>query len=457
MRNLLFYNLNSQFRTDQMQHGGDGTNVISVRKGVAYAADTWNSYYNPHDETVLKARVTINYVSVGGKTILPSKVIMVDYFSGKSSKLVLTPKDVGFYSPVNEIVTANISGNTTIDVMYKKTKIDPELQLMPLTFEITEPGNIIWKATKSAKTIEYKKNTGDWISITSSTAGTQISVSAGDIVQFRGNNTSYISYGYSNYFGSTCTFNIKGNIMSLINKTEFSKLDTLVSEDTFRGLFSGNGGLVSTEDLVLPATTLESCCYSEMFSGCTSLTSAPAVLPATTLSSDCYRNMFYGCKKLVTAPELPATTLASSCYVNMFYGCTSLTTAPELPATTLAENCYRDMFYGCTSLTTAPELPATTLVDNCYNSMFYGCTSLATAPELPATTLADYCYYNMFNGCTNLNYIKCLATNISAIDCTSRWVNGVSSTGTFVTPQSTSWTIGNNGIPNNWTVQDAAI
>ena len=34
----------------------------------------------------------------------------------------------------------------------------------------------------------------------------------------------------------------------------------------------------------------------------------------------------------------------------MFSGCTSLTTAPELPATTLAVNCYAFMFDGCTKL-----------------------------------------------------------------------------------------------------------
>ena len=61
---------------------------------------------------------------------------------------------------------------------------------------------------------------------------------------------------------------------------------------------------------------------------------------------------------------------------SLFTGCTSLTTAPELPATTLGVNCYSSMFYGCTSLTTAPELPATTLGNWCYSRMFQGCTSL---------------------------------------------------------------------------------
>lgn len=116
----------------------------------------------------------------------------------------------------------------------------------------------------------------------------------------------------------------------------------------------------------------------------------------------CYTNMFSGCANLTTAPELPATTLADYCYSDMFNHCTSLTTAPELPATTLAPYCYFYMFTSCTSLTTAPALPATTLAQNCYSGMFYGCTNLTTAPELPAITLAQSCYDNMFNGCTKL-------------------------------------------------------
>ena len=65
-------------------------------------------------------------------------------------------------------------------------------------------------------------------------------------------------------------------------------------------------------------------CYSGMFAGCTSLTSAPE-LPATTLADYCYQNMFSGCTSLISAPVLPATTLASGCYYRMFYNCRNLT------------------------------------------------------------------------------------------------------------------------------------
>lgn len=113
------------------------------------------------------------------------------------------------------------------------------------------------------------------------------------------------------------------------------------------------------------------------------------------------------------------------------------------------------MFYENSYLVDAQHLilPATTLVEGCYQSMFYDCESLTTAPELPATTLANYCYTQMFYGCSALNYIKCLATDISATNSTVGWVAGVASSGTFVKDSTmTSWTTGNNGIPANWTV-----
>ena len=120
--------------------------------------------------------------------------------------------------------------------------------------------------------------------------------------------------------------------------------------------------------------------------------------------------MFYNINTLIKAPELPATTVATNCYNEMFRGCTSLKTTPKLPATTLATSCYYNMFYGCTSLTTAPELPATTLTDSCYYNMFYGCTSLKisetltgiydTAYRIPKTgtgIIANSSLFNMFS------------------------------------------------------------
>ena len=154
------------------------------------------------------------------------------------------------------------------------------------------------------------------------------------------------------------------------------------------------------------------------------------------------------------------TLTANYTFNKLFYKYTNILSAENLvlPAKTLTSNCYAGMFYGCTSLTSAPVLPATTLATECYSNMFYNCTKLTTAPELPAKTLANYCYRYMFSDCTNLNYIKCLATDISATSCTSNWVSGVASTGTFVKDASmSSWTTGTSGIPSGWTVQDDGV
>ena len=349
-----------------------------------------------------------------------------------------------------------------------------------------------------------------------------VNVNEGDRVMWKANaqQTGYFDeddddYGdnIGSFFSSTCEFDVEGNVMSMINDATGLTYDGQLC----CLFFNYDGGteclVVNASKLLLPATTLANNCYDNMFWGCTSLSTAPE-LPATTLKTECYKNMFWGCTSLstapssigttattmaasactsmfegctslTTAPELPATTLTDYCYSNMFQGCTGLTTAPQLPATTLAAWCYSGMFGGCTNLTTAPQLPATTLADDCYeymfqgctslttapsilpatilanycyNSMFEGCTSLTTAPELPATTLTSRCYNSMFSYCSNLNYIKCLATDISAINCTYRWVNGVAASGTFVKPASTDWSskTGTSGIPEGWTVQDAS-
>ena len=250
-------------------------------------------------------------------------------------------------------------------------------------------------------TLEYSTDTTTW----NIWNGTEIS-SSGTKLYLRGTGNTKITgtYSYDSRFTFTGTSALKiaceGNIENLLDyKTVSAGGHPTMAERCYQYMFSGCTSLTTAPEL--PATTLTEGCYGGMFEGCTSLTTAPE-LPATTLAISCYSQMFNGCTSLTTATELPATTLAEYCYEYMFYGCTSLTTAPELPATTLAGFCYSWMFYGCTSLTTAPALPATTLARNCYQYMFYGCTSLTTAPELPATTLDVGCYMSMFNRCTSL-------------------------------------------------------
>ena len=233
------------------------------------------------------------------------------------------------------------------------------------------------------------------------TKDTNINISNGGKVYFRGNlKNESVNVGIGTFTVSK-PFDLSGTVMSMLFGDEAEgKTDLTGYAHAFIYLFSKTP-VVNVSSDFLPATTLANNCYSYMFQDCTSLVNAPE-LPATTLANYCYNSMFNGCTSLSNAPELPATTLAEVCYSGMFGECTSLVNAPELPATTLASSCYAGMFGGCTSLVNAPELPATTLVDYCYQSMFYGCTSLVNAPELPATELTDDCYVNMFAYCKSL-------------------------------------------------------
>ncbi|MBR1939030.1 MAG: leucine-rich repeat protein [Spirochaetales bacterium] len=224
---------------------------------------------------------------------------------------------------------------------------------------------------------------------------------------------------------------VYGNVMSLINSTDFKDLASLENHAyVFATLFYDNSNIKNhpTKPLLLPATTLANSCYNSMFKGCTGLTKTP---------------------------DLPATKLAVRCYYDMFSGCTGLKTVSKLPAEELFTECYRSMFNGCTSLTSAPALPATTLAEKCYENMFKGCTALIAAPELPAENLVRECYQTMFQGCSTLTSVTCHAITYGQ-DATTNWLSDVATTGTFTRPSTaTFWESDSpNGIPTGWTTVD---
>ena len=369
-----------------------------------------------------------------------------------------------------------IQENNQVEYIAASSIIEPAIDYSKeyFTIEALEDG---LTAKLSANACEYCIDNGEWNTLAKAT--NTVSINKGQTLSFRGNLTPTSSNGIGTFtISKKC--NVKGNIMSLLYKDDFTdKTDLTGKSYTFKNLFLNCSTIIDALYLVLPATILINECYSNMFEGCTCLTVAPELpattlteycyycmflgcasltqvhkLPATMLAESCYSSMFYGCTGLTVAPELPATTLTAWCYEYMFSGCTGLTVAPELPATTLANSCYQYMFQGCTGLTVAPELPATTLIYGCYECMFEGCTGLTVAPELSAITLAQSCYYGMFRDCSNLNYIKALFTTTPSNLYTNKWVSGVSSTGTFVKSKDATWNvIGVSGIPKGWIVQ----
>ena len=173
-----------------------------------------------------------------------------------------------------------------------------------LTFDIISAGTI---NIKSDYTIYYSLDNGvTW----SATDGTPMSVSAGDKVLWKGVTDN--GYGTNIFSGSTATFNVEGNIMSLIYGDNFIGQTTLPPMAySFAYLFM-QLNVVSAENLILPATTLTEGCYYQMFIDCASLTTAP-VLPATTLAENCYQRMFRGCWSLNYIKCLATDISASNC------------------------------------------------------------------------------------------------------------------------------------------------
>lgn len=325
------------------------------------------------------------------------------------------------------------------------------------------------------KDIQYSKDKLNWSTVSFGLPGhsPQISLAKGEKLYLKGDNLTYSDYSDADnnqhyhcnikITGDNSNAKLYGNIMSLLYADNFVNQTTLYNRCTFRSLFGSSTALTDASNLILPATTLSEYCYEAMFAYCSSLISVPK-LPATTLAPWCYRSMFQDCASLVeTMQELPATTLAEECYGYMFNNCTSLRITPDLPATTLTPWCYAHMFSN-TGITAGPELPATTLADHCYVFMFNNCASMWTAPDLPATTLAPSCYWGMFKGCSLLTYIKCLGytsgdntgdNDKPITNYTAAWVDGVSSTGTFIKNPNMTWPTGISGIPDGWKVEDA--
>ena len=321
----------------------------------------------------------------------------------------------------------------------------------PLTLEAIEDNTTIWVCFRSPvangtdATIQYKINDGEPQEIarvskadnvdSESTDYVQININAGDKVCFYGDNPRYSSRAnnlrrYSRIAPNKDCY-VYGNVMSLINSSDFENEKTLTEEYALAGLFRNETGdlhkanviIKPGADLFLPAETLSDYCYASMFYNNDSLDRAPE-LNATTLADGCYKEIFSGCTSLTNPPSLPATTMAYNCYSYMFMK-SGLTSVPALGAENLAEWCYYGMFTECNGLTTVPAdlLKATVMAEGCYWAMFKNCKNLQNAPNLPAGTLAKQCYNEMFSGCENLTSAPALPAAALAKECYSYMFN----------------------------------
>lgn len=181
------------------------------------------------------------------------------------------------------------------------------------TIKAIENGEIGITLAESYNTnIKYSKNNGAWTSHPS----TNILVVSGDEIRFK---YEYIESDFSGgdwgfSINSTASFDVYGNIMSLINSDEFktnSEFPSFLFPEIWEGfapfeqMFSENNNIKSAANLCLPASNLPYAAYSNMFSS-SSVESAPKLYSAT-VRSYCYFEMFAQCSKLsgeITVPEI---------------------------------------------------------------------------------------------------------------------------------------------------------
>lgn len=123
-----------------------------------------------------------------------------------------------------------------------------------------------------------------------------ISLDEGESVCFRGIQDVVTN----NVFVLTGNFSASGNIMSLIVGDNFEGA-------TFSSTNIGSGG-----------------CFRHVFNRCSALTDISELILPSNTANMCYVGMFRNCTGIQKAPYLPATTVASDGYSQMFQGCTNL-------------------------------------------------------------------------------------------------------------------------------------
>ena len=139
---------------------------------------------------------------------------------------------------------------------------------------------------------------------------------------------------------------------------------------------------------------------SNMFNGCTKLTTVPLFDTSNVTNMS---DMFNGCRQLTTVPLFDTSNVGDM--ANMFSMCTQLTTVP-LFDTSNVKNMSK-MFNYCTQLTTVPLFNTSNVVN--MSGMFSMCTKLTTVPLFDTSKVVTM--YNMFGNCNQLTTVPLFDTS----------------------------------------------
>lgn len=209
------------------------------------------------------------------------------------------------------------------------------------TFTLTIPSGL---STTQLRSVSYSLDNGETWTTTNNVANTEVvittpTIQRGGKVLWRGNGEK-MGVNTSTYsaFSSSGTFNVYGNLASLLNNTKPSGIISLGSRTdyVFNELFISNVNIISAENLIFPSSTGLGA-YRNMFDGCVNLIQAPTILHPIDTFQSCYESMFKNCANIERAPELHAATISARSYYAMFQNCSKLKYVKCL-ATSLSSN-----------------------------------------------------------------------------------------------------------------------
>lgn len=266
---------------------------------------------NQSKEVVITENGTTTIKPDAGYTGLGKVKVTVDTpIISNQEKLVYFASDED--KDIEVVYDADYSGLSKVTISFRK-EID---KTKYLTIEALEDG-LVLGYEQGRQDIEYCiDGSGFWYPLPWDGIP---AITSGQSISLRGN---VETGGLVGNFNINKKCNLSGNIMSLLYKD-------------------------NSDDTSLP---LPSYAFQRTFKNCRIVDASSLIIPAQTLSTACYREMFCNCSELVSAPSLPATTLAYACYEGMFKRCYNLINAPTLYATELKDYCYRNMFDGCSKL-----------------------------------------------------------------------------------------------------------
>lgn len=179
--------------------------------------------------------------------------------------------------------------------------------------------------------IQYSFDKETWVNLsagpdTENNTYNRFELQHGQTVYIKGNGYRYMISGeeddYYGYFEFTKQYQsdellveVSGNIMSMVAGDNFQEAE-FVNNGRLASLFKRNTGIVSAENLIIPANNTQSC-FTFLFSGCSNMVKGPKITETDTPAQYAYNGMFYGCSSLTSISiDSPYT---SGCYNNWLY------------------------------------------------------------------------------------------------------------------------------------------